>query len=292
MGAFAPVHHAALACAGLGSIGNSDMSDEFPTLEVVAALGVVALSVRVVLLAQQVAAVRRDNAALVEALKSGAHQRAVELCARAESPAYSELARRILSVLEERGKRLEPARLKERLDQAAQSTLVRTTRRLQSGRARDLIALAVLFGALAYAFAGGLNVGPWFLLLVAAACPIVIASFALRNSVASTITSGLGELLAAAATSQASAPEALSDGLCHNCGRAEQIVVNDASALGQAPWGLDVEELRICRNCGALHGRIKDPHRIPIGPAHGTTLAVTLDPGELELASNPREHDG
>lgn len=268
------------------------MSDEFPTLEAVAALGVVALSVRVVLIAQQASTIRRDNAALVQALKSGAHQRAVELCARVESPAYAELASRILSVLEERGKRLDPVRLKERLEQAAQAALVRTTRRLQSGRARDLILLAVLFGALAYAFAGGLNAGPWFLLLVAAACPIVIASLALRGSVASTLTSGLGELLTAAATSQSTAPEAVSDGLCRSCGRAEQIVVKDAAALGPAPWGLGVEELRICRNCGALHGKIKDPDRIPIGPAHGTVLAVTLDPGELELASNPREHDG
>jgi hypothetical protein len=268
------------------------MADEFPTLEAVAALGVVALSVRVVLMAQQVSAIRRDNAALVDALRSGAHQRAVELCARAKSPAYSEIARRILSVLEERGKRLEPQRFKERVDQAAQSAFVRTTRRVQSGRARDLILLAVLFGSLAYAFAGGLNAGAWFLMLVAAACLIVIGSFVLRSKVSSTLASCLGELLSAAATSQATAPEAVSDGRCRNCGRAEQIVVSNAAALGPSPWGLGVEELRICRNCGVLHGKVRDPDRIPIGPAHGTALAVTLDPGEMDLASNPREHEG
>src|SRR5688500_11222740 len=126
------------------------MSDEFPALEAAAALGVLVLSVRAFLISKQGAAIRRDNDEIVAALKSGAHARAVELCARAQSPAYSDVARRILSVVEERGRQLSAARFNEQVVHAASAGLLRANRRLATGRARDLIALAVLFGALAY----------------------------------------------------------------------------------------------------------------------------------------------
>lgn len=267
------------------------MSDEFPTLEAAAALGVVVLSVRALLIAQQTASIRRDNEKLSEALKSGAHARAVELCARAESPAYAEVARRVLAVVEERGRHLDAARFHEQLAHAASSGLARATRGISTGRARDLIALSVLFGALAYGFAGGSNVSPLFLTLVGAACAVALLSFALRARVARELASAVASLLSAAASSATSAPDALSDGPCRSCGRAEQIVVVDPNALGTAP-GLTLEELRICRHCGRLHGKIKDPDRVPIGPEHGTALAVTRDPVGLPSASNPREHEG
>jgi len=168
----------------------------------------------------------------------------------------------------------------------------RARRRLQTGRARDLVLLAVLFGALAYGLGGGLNASVWFLLLIAGACAVLVAGFSLRGRVAREISSSASELLAAAATSRATAPGALSDGPCRACGDSEQIVLQDPGALGPAPWGLGVLSLRICRNCGELHGKIKDPEQIPIGPAHGTILAVTRDPGGLAVAANPREHEG
>jgi hypothetical protein len=130
------------------------------------------------------------------------------------------------------------------------------------------------------------------LLLVGAACAAALVSLLLRGRVARELETALTALLSAAATSRTTAPDALSDGPCRSCGKAEQIVVQDPRAMGPGPWGLGFDELRICRHCGSLHGRIRDPERIPIGAPHGTALAVTLDPAGLEIASNPREHEG
>lgn len=267
------------------------MSDEFPALEAAAALGVLVLSVRAFLISKQGASIRRDNEKIVIALKDGAHSRAVELCARAESPAYSDIARRILSVVEERGRKLSGVRFDERIVHAASTGLARASRRLATGRARDLIALAVLFGALAYGTRGALEASSWFLPLVAAACGVVMVSFVLRGRVSRELQNAVSTLIVAATSSAATAPDALSDGPCNVCGEAEQIVLRGPQALDRAP-AIAIEELRICRNCGQLHGRAKEPREIPIGPSHGTALAVTLDPAALEIASNPREHEG
>jgi hypothetical protein len=268
------------------------MADEFPALEAAAALGMLALSVRAFLLAREAPAIRRDNEKLVEALRAGAHARAVELCASAESPLYAELARTILAVVEDRAQELDAKSFARQLAHAAHGAVSRARRRLQTGRARDLVLLAVLIGALAYGLGGGLGASVWFLPLIAATCAVLVAGFALRGRVARELSSSTATLLSAAATARATAPDALSDGPCPSCGESEQIVLRDPDALGPAPWGLGVVSLRICRTCGELHGKVKDPSRIPIGPAHGTILAVTRDPGDLAVTAGPREHEG
>ncbi|HSU42180.1 MAG TPA: hypothetical protein VLJ38_21515, partial [Polyangiaceae bacterium] len=169
-------------------------------------------------------------------------------------------------------------------------------RRAESGRARDLIVLTVLIGAMAFAALSNLVVTRWFPALAALASLLVIVGYVMRSrlrrverAALSRIGEALSGMLAAAPTTRSARPSLHSiDGGCTVCGENVFLLAQDA-ALGTALPTLGIHELRICKHCGFVSGQAEDAAALAKGALE--ELSVPISP-EDEASSDDTEHDG
>jgi len=269
------------------------MPDEFPTLEAVAALGVLALLIRTLLVASEMKSVPKLAAELVRALGAGDRDGALAACNASAAPALARSARELIALVGD-----PPYGPDAALDlQHEQAELEQDlARRAESGRARDLIVLTVLIGAMAFAVLSNLLVTSWFHSLAASASLLVIVGYVMRSRLRRIERSELGRVgeallrMLRAVPSQKAARSSLHsiDGGCAVCGETVFLVAHD-SALGASLPALGIHELRICKNCGFVSGQAEDRAALAAGALE--ELSVPFSPDD-EASSDDTEHDG
>ena len=171
---------------------------------------------------------------------------------------------------------------------ARSASLDRRRSRVESGRARDLIGLAILVGAIAYAL-GVAHASTWFLAASGVAIAAQLAGFYLRaeRQPADKATTDAG---------RASGPELEIEDeelyACPQCGHGTLVEIDDPRPLLGGLNQLTPVVAVICPSCGALSGQVDDPAKIPIGAEHGTTLRQSPSGDDQEALEEPREHEG
>ncbi|HEY1534338.1 MAG TPA: hypothetical protein VGF76_09975 [Polyangiaceae bacterium] len=271
------------------------MPDEFPTLEAVAALGVLALLIRTLLVLSEMRSLPVFAAELGRALGAGDRSGALAACNAPVAPAVARSARELIALVGEPPYGPDAAAdLKHELGELEQDL----ARRGESGRARDLIVLLVLLGAMAFAVLSKLPVSAWFHALAVAASALLVVGYVLRTRLRgiervelTRIAGSLSQMLTAASSASAR-PSRRSlhsiDGGCTVCGETLFLVARDG-ALGTSLPALGIHELRICKNCGFTVGQAEDS--AALGRAALEELSVPLDPSG-EASSDDTEHDG
>ena len=269
------------------------MPDEFPTLEAVAALGVLALLIRTLLIGSEIQSVPRLAAELVRALAVGDRSRALSACNAPAAPALARSAREMIALVGE-----PPYGPDATLDlnQEQRELEQDLARRAESGRARDLIVLTVLIGAMAFAVLSNLLVTSWFHTLAALAAVLVIVGYVMRSRlrrIERTELTRIGDALLAmlqTAPSPHSARSSLHsiDGGCTVCGEAVFLIARQA-ALGASLPALGIHELRICKNCGSVSGQAEDAAALAAAALQELSVPLEL---EDEASSDDTEHDG
>jgi hypothetical protein len=167
--------------------------------------------------------------------------------------------------------------------------VMRGRSRVESARARDLIGVAILVGALVYAMRMG-RASSWFLLMVSAAIVAQLLGFYWRSAV-----SGKSETKAnggAAATEPEVDFEDEELLGCSSCGHAELIELDESSPLLARLGSFTPVVAAICPSCGALSGQVEEPKKIPIDAEHGTSLRKGPSTEDHEALEAPSEHDG
>ena len=269
------------------------MPDEFPTLEAVAALGVLALLIRTLLVASEMQSAPRLAAELIGWLGEGNRAAALAACNAPAAPALARAARELIVLAGEPpygpGAAADLAEEQRELEQDL-------ARRAESGRARDLIVLAVLISAMAFAVLSSLAVSKWFHALTALAALLLIVGYVMRSRLRRIERVELRRVGEAATRMLEAAPGPSSprhslhsiDGGCTVCGETLFLVARDA-ALGTSLPNLGIHELRICKNCGFVVGQAVDAAALGRGALEELSLPMDLD---AEASSDDTEHDG
>jgi hypothetical protein len=269
------------------------MPDEFPTLEAVAALGVLALVIRTLLVANETRVLPVFAGELARSLRAGDRGAALAACSTPDAPALGRVARDLISHVGDPPYGPDAAfELRAEQSELEQDL----ARRGESGRARDLVVLAVLLGAMAFATLSRLPVTVWFQALAAAASLLLAIGYVMRSRLRRVERAEFVRIGEALADSLAQAPGASSgrpslhsiDGGCTACGENVFLVARDA-ALGASLPALGIRELRICKNCGLVTGQAEDPEALSRGALE--ELSVPLD-SDSEASSDDTEHDG
>lgn len=166
------------------------------------------------------------------------------------------------------------------------AALVSRRDRVESARARDLIGLAILAGAIVYAFRIE-RATTWFLAAIGIAIAAQLAGFYLRTK-SQPSQAGNG--------SSPDGPELEVEEEelhgCPQCGHATLIGLTDPAQLMKGLHALTPVVAVVCPSCGAISGHVEDPAQIPIGAEHGTTLQRSLSTEDQEALEDPAEHDG
>jgi hypothetical protein len=166
------------------------------------------------------------------------------------------------------------------------AALDRRRSRVESGRARDLIGLAILVGAIGYAF-GVARASTWFLVASGIAIAAQLAGFYLRTSAPPS---------APASRASSSTPELEIEDeelfACPQCGHGTLIELDDPAPLLGGLNQLTPVVAVICPSCGALSGQVDDPAKVPIGAQHGTVLRQSPSSDDDEALEEPTEHEG
>ena len=231
-------------------------------------------------------------AALGRALGTGDVAGALAACNAPEAPALARSARELITLVGDPPYGADAAAdLKLELRELEQDL----ARRGESGRARDLIVLAVLLGAMAFAVLSKLPVSAWFHWLAVAASALVVIGYVMRARLRNIERIQLGRIaeslsLMVAAANTGAVRRALHsiDGGCTACGETLFLIARDG-ALGAALPALGIHELRICKNCGLVVGQAEDS--VTLGQAALEELNVPFDL-DGEASSDDTEHDG
>jgi hypothetical protein len=165
--------------------------------------------------------------------------------------------------------------------------LMRGRARVDSARARDLIGVAILAGALLYAVRAE-RASTWFSAAVCIAIVAQLLGFYLRAA-------ALKRSASAPAGSDEAEPDDEAepgDGACPVCGHAALIELVDSSKLLGGLNQLTPVSAVVCPACGALSGEVEDPRKIPIGSEHGTALRRVPGSDDQQALEEPAEHDG
>ncbi|MEO7033873.1 MAG: hypothetical protein ABI548_08320 [Polyangiaceae bacterium] len=270
------------------------MPDEFPTLEAVAAVGVLALLLRTLLVANEMRTLPSFALELGRALAAGDRSAALAGCNTPAAPALARSARQLIAHVGE-----PPYAPETLLDLKHEEAELEQdlARRAESGRARDLVVLAVLLGAITFAFLSRLPVSIWFHSLTALAALLLIVGYVMRSQLRrieraelGRIAASLGRMVEAAASAAPPGRRSLHsiDGGCTACGETLFLVARDA-ALGSSLPALGIHELRICKHCGLVVGQAEDSK--VLGEAALEELSAPLDL-DGEASSDDTEHDG
>ncbi|HEY3233254.1 MAG TPA: hypothetical protein VGJ84_00970, partial [Polyangiaceae bacterium] len=167
-------------------------------------------------------------------------------------------------------------------------------RRLQSGRARDLVVLAVLLGSVLYLRRSPLAVGEWFYPLAGAGALLIVIGFLVRGKIVGLLTSAASALRAASLRLTGKAAPAALSGACERCGASERIVFErpEQLTLGGALAKAELTELSVCRSCGSLRAALRDPNLVPVGPEHGTRVDQNQSDLPSGVGLEEPEHEG
>jgi hypothetical protein len=171
---------------------------------------------------------------------------------------------------------------------ARSASLDRRRSRVESGRARDLVGLAILAGALVYAL-GVARASTWFLVASGVAIAAQLCGFFLRARPAPQQSATPSSPLASGPELEVEDEELYA---CPQCGHGTLIEIDDPAALLGGLHQLTPVSAVICPSCGALSGQVDDPARIPIGAEHGTSRRHSPSTEDQEALEEPREHEG
>lgn len=163
--------------------------------------------------------------------------------------------------------------------------LVSERSRVESARARDLIGLAILAGALVYALRVE-RASLWFMAAIGAAIVAQVLGFYLR---ASARRRSAGAALTPDPASDEDSVE--EEPGCPVCGHASMIEITEPSRLLGGLNKLTPVSAAVCPHCGTLTGQVQDVSKVSIGPEHGTALRKRAA-DEEEPLEEPAEHDG
>lgn len=167
--------------------------------------------------------------------------------------------------------------------------IMRGRQRVESARARDLIGVAILVGALVYAMRID-RASTWFLAMVGVAIVAQLLGFYWRSA------AGAGATEPAQNGDAQREPEVDFEDEelwgCPSCGHAEMIELDESSPLLAQLGAFTPVVAAICPSCGALSGHVDEPGKIPVGGAHGTSLRKGPSTDDHEALEAPSEHDG
>jgi len=256
--------------------------DEFPTLEVVAFIGVLAALVGMLQLRSGLREVPKLSQALEAALRAGDLGRARALTATAEGAAFGRIGSALVEALDR-----EPRPNQRSLEVVIAQARRRAVAAAQRGRARDLVVAAVLIGAAAYAVRASLGVGRAFFAMLAAALVMTAIGPVLRRTMLDTVVRASEGLLQAAAAFLAQQAAHTSQP-CAECGALEALEIGPPTLGPLAELG--VRALSVCRRCGRVSGYAERPGAIAVDEARGVRLRAA-EP-ELESSADPSEHEG
>jgi hypothetical protein len=166
--------------------------------------------------------------------------------------------------------------------------VMRGRSRVESARARDLIGVAILVGALVYAMRMG-RASSWFLLMVGAAIVAQLLGFYWRSAVSGKTASKPEGVTPPEPEVDFEDEELLG---CPSCGHAELIEIDESSPLVAQLGAFTPVVAAICPSCGALFGQVEQPEKVPIGAEHGTSLRKGPSTEDHEALEAPAEHDG
>jgi len=258
--------------------------DEFPTLEVVALIGVLAALVGMLQLRSGLREIPKLSLELEAALRAGDLVRARALTATAEGATFGRMGSALVDAL---------AREPRPTQRALESVLTQARRRAaasaQRGRARDLVVAAVLIGAAAYAVRASLGVGPTFYAMLGAALFMTALGPVLRRSMLDRVVRASDGLLRAA-TAYLALQAAAGRHPCPECSATEALelgppVLDPLAALG-------LRALSVCRQCGRVSGYVEQPGSIAVDEARGVRLRALEPEPELESSADAGEHQG
>lgn len=167
--------------------------------------------------------------------------------------------------------------------------LVRGRERVESARARDLIGLVILAGAVLYAWRAQ-RASAWFVIASGIAVVAQLIGFWLRAAARKQ-----ADVAPAGAATGTDAELELGEeelDICPGCGQAALIELLDTERYLTGLAKLTRVGAAVCPSCGTLTGHVEDPARIPIGPEHGTALRQGPASADHEALEDPTEHDG
>jgi hypothetical protein len=151
------------------------MPDEFPTLEAALAIGTLVAFARTFSLWSGLRATPALMRALEDALRARQMDRARKLCDQSRAITAARFGRALVDALTGSDTKLGA-------EQVVDRALSRASAGVRRGHARDLVALAVLVGAGAYAERAALGVGRLFYGLLLAALVLTVVGALLRQS--------------------------------------------------------------------------------------------------------------
>lgn len=265
------------------------MADEFPALEVAAALGALAAGIRSYQLVFARRAVPRLGAEIAAALRGGNAARARELSQKPDAYEFGNVGDALLDALDSADGRSR-AGLESELKRVVADELGAFRARLQSARARDLLVALVLSGAIFYAARSNLA-RTAFYALAGVGAALAAAGVVLRPRLLKLVERQSEDLLQAALEAGDKTRGAGADP-CPACGGVETVVVDAPRAFGDRATAFGLQELRICRRCGYVQGSVNDPSRVPLGPDYGTSLSASGVIPVEEAQVEGTEHEG
>ena len=169
--------------------------------------------------------------------------------------------------------------------------LLRRTTRVESGRARDLVGIAIIVGAVVYAIRVE-RASTWFLAACSLAVVAQLVGFYFRNVKQPPPATEPSTPSSASNAYAADGDDDDGDDGCPNCGHATLIELEDAARLLGGLNAFTPVTAAVCPQCGALSGQVEDPAKIPLGDSHGTRLRKSLAGDDAEALLDPAEHDG
>lgn len=166
--------------------------------------------------------------------------------------------------------------------------LVERRARKDSAKARDLVGIAILAGALAYALGVG-RASTWFVAACGLAIAAQLAGFYLR---ARSRTADSPAEAPASDDPEVDVDEEEDVYACPECGHGTLIELSDPSRLMPGLAALGGLTAFVCPSCGALSGHVEQPERIPLGEPHGTKVRKSPSGEDDEALREATEHDG
>ncbi len=170
--------------------------------------------------------------------------------------------------------------------------LLSRRRRVESARARDLVGLVILAGAVLYAIRTQ-RASTWVLAASGVAILAQLVGFFVRASTRAHPSAD------AAADPSIELDSSIDNNFddselhaCPSCGHGTLIELDDTARLLGGLSQLTPVSAWVCPHCGTLSGHVDDPAKIPIGDEHGTSLRQSLSGEDQEALEEPAEHEG